>query len=277
MPSPLRQLLDRVAQGAVSPSEAEREVARLQVGDLGDVALDLARHARRGRPEAIFGEGKSVAQVLAAARSLLTAGQNVIVTRIGLKDAKEVQGGLASITGITSYYHERPRVLTASATPVPRRKGTVAVVCAGTTDLPVAEEALVVADALGSPVTLVRDVGVAGLHRLLRHADTLRTARVIVVVAGMDGALPSVVSGLTGAPVIAVPTSVGYGAAFGGIAPLLTMLNSCSPGVCTVNIDNGYGAGYLADVLNGLGESPAPADPAPREPSPMKTTRRRAP
>lgn len=251
-------------------------MAKLQVGELGDIALDLGRNARRGRPEAIFGEGKSSAQILAAAKSLLTSGQNLIVTRIELKEAKEVQAGITAISGVASYYHERPRVLTASAIPVPRKKGTIAVVCAGTTDLPVAEEALVVADALGSPVVLVRDVGVAGLHRLLRHADTLRSARVIVVAAGMDGALPAVVAGLTPAPVIALPTSVGYGAAFGGIAPLLTMLNSCSPGVSVVNIDNGYGAGYLADVLNGLGESPAPAVPAIREPSPMKTTRRRA-
>lgn len=276
MPSPLRHILERVASGAVSPADAEREVAKQHVGDLGDVAVDLARLARRGRPEAIFGEGKSPAQILAAAKSLLTAGQNLIVTRIALRDAKEVQAGIASISNITSYYHERPRVLTASAVPVPRKRGTVAIVCAGTTDLPIAEEALVVADALGSPVTLVRDVGVAGLHRLMRHADTLRSARVIVVAAGMDGALPAVVAGLTAAPVIALPTSVGYGASFSGIAPLLTMLNSCSPGVAVVNIDNGYGAGYLADVMNGLGESAAPPEPAAKEPAAMKTTRRRA-
>ena len=272
--SALRTLLDRVSTGELSVESAMSEMRRVTSRDLADACVDLDRESRRGRPEAIFGTGKTPAQIIPIAKSIVEAGSNLIVTRIGPKEAREVIAGLGEMP---IAYHERPRMITGGNANVVRKKGLVLVLCAGTSDLPVAEEALVTADALGSSVQLVRDVGVAGLHRLLRHADLLRTARVIIVVAGMEGALPSVVAGLTSAPVIALPTSIGYGASFGGVSALLSMLNSCSPGIATVNIDNGYGAGYLADVMNELGErKTADAEPAPRESGTVKTTKRKS-
>ena len=210
--------------------------------ELREVAnLDLDRAARRGYPEAVYCEGKSAEQVGAIAAEVGRRGVRTLFTRAGPDHAAAVLGHLPDAA-----HDPQARLLAWPAEPPSPTGGGVLVVAAGTSDLPVAREALLVARHLGRAAELVVDVGVAGLHRVLGRLDQLRSARAIVVVAGMDGALPSVVAGLVSAPVVAVPTSVGYGAAFEGLAPLLTMLNSCAPGVAVVNIDNGYGAGHLA-------------------------------
>lgn len=207
----------------------------------GMAELDVDRAARRGYPEAVYCEGKSPEQVAAIAAEVRARGIRTLFTRAAPEHAKAVLAQLEDAA-----YDSTARLLAWPATPPEARGGLVLVVAAGTSDLPVAREALLVAQHLGRPADMVVDVGVAGLHRVLGKLDQLRSARAIVVVAGMDGALPSVVAGLVAAPVVAVPTSVGYGAAFQGLAPLLTMLNSCAPGVAVVNIDNGYGAGHMA-------------------------------
>jgi pyridinium-3,5-biscarboxylic acid mononucleotide synthase len=210
--------------------------------ELGRVAdLDLDRAERRGYPEAVYGPGKTDEQLAAIAEGVAAAEARTLFTRITPAQADVLRAVLPD-----SAYDADARLVAWPAAPPASTGGRVVVVAAGTSDLPVAREALLTARHLGRPVELVVDVGVAGLHRVLGHLDTLRGARAIVVAAGMDGALPSVVAGLVAAPVVAVPTSVGYGAAFDGLAPLLTMLNACAPGVAVVNIDNGYGAGHLA-------------------------------
>lgn len=205
--------------------------------------LDLGRASRRGYPEAVYGQGKTREQLVAIARSYAENRPDspVLFTRLDPADAEAVQ---QILTG--SRYDPTARLLAWPADPPAPRGGLVVVACAGTSDLPVGQEAALTARHLGRDVEVLVDIGVAGLHRLLAKVDVLRRAEAIVVVAGMDGALPGVVAGLVPAPVIAVPTSVGYGAAFDGLAPLLTMLNACAPGVAVVNIDNGYGAGHLA-------------------------------
>ena len=203
--------------------------------------LDHDRVARRGYAEAVYCEGKSLEQVAAIAATLREKGTRTLFTRASPEHAKTVLLELPD-----ARHNEQARLLAWPPDPPEPTGGRVVVVAAGTSDLPVAREALLTAEHLGRQVELVVDVGVAGLHRVLKHLDTLRAARVVVVVAGMDGALPGVVAGLVSAPVVAVPTSVGYGAAFEGVAALLTMLNACAPGVAVVNIDNGYGAGHLA-------------------------------
>lgn len=247
----LQDLLQRVAGGECNPDAAIDRVRDLMVKDLGYAKVDTHRVARRGRPEAIFGQGKSVSQIIDIAEALVQAGQNVLVTRL---DPVKLDQVAEAFRGWKAQRNDQARTLLVTVTDPPRKAGKVGVVCAGTTDIPVAEEAAVTAEALGSPVERLYDVGVAGIHRLLRHREALEDARVLVVAAGMEGALASVVGGLVRAPVIAVPTSVGYGASFGGLAALLGMLNTCAPGVSVVNIDNGYGAGYLADVINEIGE-----------------------
>jgi NCAIR mutase (PurE)-related protein len=219
---------------------------------LRDIAeLDVDRAARRGYPEAVYCEGKTAEQVGLIASEVGSRGGRTLFTRAGPEHAKAVLAAL-----VDAAYDPGARLLAWPPDPPAPTGGLVLVVAAGTSDLPVAREALLVARHLGRRAELVVDVGVAGLHRVLGRLDQLRTARAIVVVAGMDGALPSVVAGLVAAPVVAVPTSVGYGAAFEGLAPLLTMLNSCAPGVGVVNIDNGYGAGHLAAQI----AAPAPPD-----------------
>jgi NCAIR mutase (PurE)-related protein len=213
------------------PSRALRDIAE----------LDFDRAARRGYPEAVYCEGKTPEQVEAIAAEVRARGVRTLFTRAAPEHAEAVMAQLPDAA-----YEQDARLLAWPAEPPAPTGGTVLVVAAGTSDLPVAREALLVSQHLGRRTELVVDVGVAGLHRVLGRLDQLRSARAIVVVAGMDGALPSVVAGLVTAPVVAVPTSVGYGAAFEGLAPLLTMLNSCAPGVAVVNIDNGYGAGHLA-------------------------------
>ncbi len=226
--------------------EALEELRDLPYEDLGFAKLDSHRELRRGFPEAVYCPGKRPEAIAQIMRSLVKSHSLAIATRATPEVYKRVK---AALKGTPVVYHETARMVVAGKVP-PARRGNVLVVTAGTSDIPVAEEAAVTGEVLGNKVTRLWDVGVAGVHRVLDHRDLLRKARVIVVVAGMEGALPSVVAGLVDVPVIAVPTSVGYGASFGGLAALLGMMNSCSPGVAVVNIDNGFGAGYLAGVMN---------------------------
>jgi len=225
--------------------------------DLGFAKVDHHRALRRGFPEAVFGAGKSPDQVRAIVESITARGQSVLVTRT----TRDVFDHVAALRP-QAEYHEAARCVTVRAAPVSPLGGRVAVACAGTSDVPVAEEAAVTAAFHGAEVDRVYDVGVAGLHRLLDRAPLIRTADVVIVAAGMEGALPSVVAGIVEAPVVAVPTSVGYGASFQGLAALLAMLNSCASGVAVVNIDNGFGAGYLASlILRGRKRENLPSKP----------------
>jgi NCAIR mutase (PurE)-related protein len=217
------------------------------VADLGFAQVDTHRALRKGFPEVIFGAGKTPAQVVKIAGKLIERRQRVLVTRITPGHARALRKQFRN-----AVHHEMARCVTIEDKPLPRRPGKIAVICAGTSDLPVAEEAAVTAGIMGNHVERVSDVGVSGLHRVLSRLETLQEANALVVVAGMEGALPSVVAGLVDKPVIAVPTSVGYGASFGGVAALLGMLNSCGSGVTVVNIDNGFGAGYAASQINAL-------------------------
>ena len=215
---------------------------------LGFATLDLGRLRRTGHPEVIFGQGKTAGQIAALLQALHAAGQEALATRV---DPEKADAALLLTPG--AVYHPLARCLHLPAPQPPPRLGNITVVCAGTSDLPVAEEAALVAEILGNRVVRIHDVGVAGLHRLLARLDDLRAARVIVAVAGMEGALPSVLGGLVDKPVIAVPTSVGYGANLGGLSALLSMLNSCAAGVSVVNIDNGFGAAAQASLINHMG------------------------
>jgi NCAIR mutase (PurE)-related protein len=242
----LRDLLEQLQAGRVSVAGAEARLRALPFEDLGFAKVDHHRALRGGAPEAVFCEGKTPAQIVAILERLVAHHPNVLATRARSEVAMAVDGA-----GIPHLYHSDARVIVAR----PERLdgvGLIAVVAAGTADLAVAEEAAVVAEALGNRVERVYDCGVAGLHRLLAHGHLLAEANAIVAVAGMEGALPSVIGGLIDRPVIAVPTSIGYGASFGGIAALLAMLNSCAPGVSVVNIDNGYGAAHQASQINRL-------------------------
>jgi NCAIR mutase (PurE)-related protein len=243
-PESLRRLLHDVKAGALSPEAAADRLRTLPYEDLGFAKVDHHRALRRGFPEAVFGAGKTEDQVAAIVGAIVARGQNALVTRTTAAVHARVAAGHP-----TARFHEAARCVTVESAPAPPLAGRVAIVCAGTSDVPVAEEAAVTAEFHGATVDRVFDVGVAGLHRLLDRTDTIRRARVVVVAAGMEGALPSVVGGLVDVPVIAVPTSIGYGASFQGLAALLAMLNSCSSGVGVVNIDNGFGAGHLACLI----------------------------
>lgn len=253
-PRDLQQLLEAVAAGEVTPGQAQERLAELPFADLGFANLDLHRELRLGLPEAVYAEGKTSADLRRIVERLLAAHGRVLVTRLSPAAAAELQAGLGTGTegSESAIYHERARVLTCG-TPASGAEALtgppIAVLAAGTSDLPVAEEAAVCAEWFGHPVNRAYDIGVAGLHRLLGRLPEIRSAGVVIAVAGMDGALPTVVASLVPAPVVAVPTSVGYGASFGGLAPLLTMLNGCAPGVGVVNIDNGYGAAVLASRI----------------------------
>jgi NCAIR mutase (PurE)-related protein len=240
-PRDLQALLEEVGAGRVSPLEAAERLKSLPFEDLGFAKLDHHRALRRGFGEVVYGGGKTDEQVLAIVERIAARGQNVLVTRThpGILTALAARG-------LEARFHPDASCLTVIRSPAPAIPGRLAVVCAGTSDVPVAEEAALTAEFHGATVDRVYDVGVAGLHRLLEKTPTIRAAQVVVVAAGMEGALPSVVAGLVEAPVIAVPTSVGYGASFQGLAALLAMLNSCAAGIAVVNIDNGFGAGYLA-------------------------------
>jgi NCAIR mutase (PurE)-related protein len=241
----LRKLLEEVRGGGIGVEEAFAQLRDLPYEDLGFARLDSHRSIRKGFPEVVFCPGKSVEQVVEIIGRLREREGRVMAARADRTVADAVCRQFPD-----AVYHEAARILVLGEPAQKAGKGTVLVVSAGTADIPVAEEAAVTAETLGSTVERLYDVGVAGIHRLLDKRHTLFSANVLIVVAGMDGALPSVVTGLVSRPVIAVPTSIGYGASFGGLAALLTMLNSCAPGVSVVNIDNGFGAGYMAHLVN---------------------------
>ena len=240
-----RQLLEDLQNGHI---DLEAALSQLQgFEDLGHSRVDLNREARNGAAEVIFGQGKTAGQIIDVMQCLSAQQQNILVTRITPEAAATVQQRFPE-----SNYTELARILSLQSVPAQKTESKIAVVCAGTSDIPVAEEAALTAEIYGNTVERVYDAGVAGLHRLIASLDTINTCRVVVVVAGMEGALPSVVGGLVKAPVIAVPTSVGYGANFGGLSALLGMLNTCASGVTVVNIDNGFGAGFAANRINRL-------------------------
>ena len=241
----LRTLFEQVRTGAVDIEAAMGRMRHMPFEDLGFAKVDHHRALRHGLPEVILAKGKTPEQVVAIARSLLANAQNVLITRADRECASLVTAQLPGaeylpLSGVIRFWRDR----------TVHGKGRIAVVCAGTSDIPVAEEAQVTAEIMGNDVDTIHDVGVAGIHRLMNSRERLTQARVVVVCAGMEGALPSVVGGLVSCPVIAVPTSVGYGASFHGLAALLGMLNSCASNVTVVNIDNGFGAGYVASLIN---------------------------
>jgi NCAIR mutase (PurE)-related protein len=247
----LRALLDEVRSGATTPELAHEQLLQYlrqsPYEDLGFARVDHHRSIRQGFPEVVYGAGKTPAQIAAISERIAAAGQNLLVTRASREAYQAVQARLPAAS-----FHEQARTITLRSLPMPPGRGTILIAAAGTADLPVAEEAVVSAEIMGNTVDRLYDVGVAGLHRLLSEHARLSAAHVVIVVAGMEGALASVVGGLVDAPVIAVPTSVGYGASFGGVAALLAMLNSCASGVSVVNIDNGFGAAAIASAINHL-------------------------
>jgi NCAIR mutase (PurE)-related protein len=245
----LRALLEQVRGGAVEVDQALARLRHMPFEDLGFAKVDHHRALRHGMPEVVFGQGKTPEQASAIVGTLLAQAQNVLVTRADrataerlLRDHATAAGEHFPASGAVRFWRDKTRL----------GKGKIAVVCAGTSDLPVAEEAQITAEVMGNEVETFNDVGVAGIHRLMHNRERLTEARVVIVCAGMEGALPSVVGGLVAVPVIAVPTSVGYGASFQGLAALLGMLNSCASNVTVVNIDNGFGAGYAASLMNRL-------------------------
>ena len=242
----LREMLQALQDGKTDVDAIVENLRSWPYEDLGFARVDHHRALRRGFPEVIFGEGKSADQITKIVEAMLSQGTNVLVTRVDAAKAKDVQEKIN-----TAVYDDISRTMTVRQHEVSEKgRGFVLVLAAGTSDIPVAEEAAVTAEMIGSRVERLFDVGVAGLHRLLDHFHQMREASVLVVVAGMEGALPSVVGGMVEKPIVAVPTSVGYGASFKGLAALMAMLNSCAPGIAVVNIDNGFGAGYLAALID---------------------------
>ncbi|MBN2207199.1 MAG: nickel pincer cofactor biosynthesis protein LarB [Candidatus Aminicenantes bacterium] len=248
MTSRLEDILDRVARGRLTPAAALGELRDYPYCDLDFAKVDHHRELRKGFPEIIFGLGKTPDQIARIAREIVRKGSNLLATRIEPDVYRRIRAKLPRKTA----YNPAARTLSLKQKTAVTGKGRIAIVTAGTSDIPVAEEAFVTCDILGNDVVRVYDVGVAGIHRLLGEMDKIRRARVVITVAGMEGALPSVVAGLVSVPVIAVPTSIGYGASFKGLAALLAMLNACPGGVAVVNIDNGFGAAYLASLINHL-------------------------
>jgi pyridinium-3,5-biscarboxylic acid mononucleotide synthase len=243
----IRKLFEQVRRGTMSPDEAVARLRHLPFEDLGFAKVDHHRALRAGMPEVILGEGKTPAQVAAVFGRLAKHGGNILATRANEKQFAAVKKRVRAVE-----YRELARAIVLQRDHTKYGKGVIAVVSAGTSDIPVAEEAVTTAEVMGNQVEHFYDVGVAGIHRLLANREALTKARVVIVCAGMEGALPSVVGGLVGVPVIAVPTSVGYGASFKGLTALLGMLNSCASNVSVVNIDNGFGAGYVASLINRL-------------------------
>ena len=247
-PAAIETLLKEVREGHTGVADALEKLRNLPFEDLGFAKLDHHRALRTGMPEVIFAAGKTTEQVTSIFARMAKAGGNVLATRA----SREMFEAVLNVEP-RAEFHEAARAITLTQNAsVPAGKGTIAVVCAGTSDLPVAEEAAVTARLMGNEVELIADVGVAGIHRLLAQRTSLQSARVLIVCAGMEGALPTVVAGMVHAPVLAVPTSIGYGASFGGVAALLGMLNTCSPNVSVVNIDNGFGAACIASLINHL-------------------------
>lgn len=239
----LKKLLCAVADGKITPDEAELKLKNEPFEDMGFAKPDFHRGVRQGVPEVIYGESKTAEQISKIAEKLIESGQKtVLITRLSKEKAQNLS--------VVVKYYETGRIGIAGEIPEPDTDGTIVVATGGTSDIPVAEEAALTAEVLGNKVTRLYDVGVSGIHRLFSHSNDIMSAKVIIAIAGMEGALASVIGGLADCPVIAVPTSVGYGAAFGGLSALLAMLNSCASGVSVVNIDNGFGAGYLASMIN---------------------------
>jgi len=241
----MRALLEQVRSGKVGVEAAVERMRHLPFEDLGFAKVDHHRALRHGMPEVIFGQGKTPQQVAAIAARLMKASKNILITR-----ADNPTASLLKKKFPKAEYFPLSRAVRVWGDRTLRGRGKIAVVCAGTSDIPVAEEAQVTAEVMGNEVVAIHDIGVAGIHRLMNNRERLMEARVVIVVAGMEGALPSVVGGMVSCPVIAVPTSVGYGASFNGLAALLAMLNSCASNVTVVNIDNGFGAGYVASLIN---------------------------
>jgi len=241
----IREMLEAVRSGAITPEQGIERLASMPFEDLGFARVDHHRTMRQGFPEVVFGPGKKPDQVAAIVRSLLPQKSNILITRC----SRQVYSRVRRLTSKASY-HDAAQAISIVQDPTIYGEGTIHVVCAGTSDITVAEEAALTARLMGNIVEATFDVGVAGIHRLLSIRDALTRARVIIVVAGMEGALPSVVGGLVSVPVIAVPTSIGYGSSFGGLTALLAMLNSCASNVTVVNIDNGFGAGFVASLIN---------------------------
>lgn len=245
MNSDTRKLLEAVQQGTMSVDEALLAIKKEPFADIGYAKVDMHRGIRQGAAEVIYGAGKTPAQMIGIIGVMRRRGQRtILITRLSPESAAEIAAAYPLD------YHDDARCGIIGDLPEPDGIGRIVIATGGTSDIPVAEEAALTAEALGNDVLRLYDVGVSGIHRLLSHMDIVMSARVIIAVAGMEGALPSVVGGLVDCPVIAVPTSVGYGAAFGGVAALLSMLNSCASGMSVVNIDNGFGAGYLASMIN---------------------------
>lgn len=245
-PKKLEELLRSIQRGKLSVQEGLHKLKTLPFEDIGEAMIDHHRPLRKGFPEVIFGEGKAVEQVIKIMERMVEAHENILVTRIEEGKAKVVLKRFPQAS-----YHQRARTITLQVSEGGiEGKGVILIISAGTSDIPVAEEAAVTAQIMGNRVETLYDVGVSGVHRLLNYREQLMEANVLIVAAGMEGALPSVVGGLVARPVIAVPTSVGYGTSFGGVAALLGMLNSCASNVAVVNIDNGFGAGYIASLIN---------------------------
>ena len=241
----LRELLEAVKDGSLAIDDAILQIKRQPFEDIGFAKVDLHRKVRQGEAEVIYGAGKTAEQIAAIAETLLKNSQKtILITRLSAEAASTLKERLPM------RYDETARIGIVGPLPSPSGNGTIVVATGGTSDIPVAEEAAITAEVLGNKVTRLYDVGVAGLHRLLAHLDDIMGASVIIAIAGMEGALASVIGGLADCPVIAVPTSVGYGASFHGVSALLSMLNSCASGVAVVNIDNGFGAGYMANMIN---------------------------
>lgn len=246
MNSEIRKTLEAVKSGELSVEEALLSIKKEPFTDIGYAKVDLHRGIRQGAAEVIYGAGKTAAQMLGIIGTMLeNEVQTILITRLSAEKAELMQQRYPQMT-----YHKDAQIAVIGSFPVPDGLGKIVVATAGTSDIPVAEEAALTAEAHGNEVVRLYDVGVAGLHRLLAHMDEIMSASVIIAIAGMEGALASVIGGLADCPVIAVPTSVGYGASFGGVSALLSMLNSCASGVSVVNIDNGFGAGYLAGMIN---------------------------
>jgi NCAIR mutase (PurE)-related protein len=245
----LEQVLKQVQKGELAVDQAALIISGSGEADLGFAKVDTDRPRRRGMPEAIFCPGKTNEQIIKVMAELRKREQDVLATRVTPEQYAAIRKAHPA-----AVYHEAARIVTIDSLPRPEPVGLIAVVCAGTCDMPVAEEAAVTAERMGARVERVYDVGVAGLHRLLRHLPLLKSARAVIVVAGMEGALPSVAGGMIDKPIIAVPTSIGYGTGMQGLAALLAMLNSCVPGIAVVNVDNGFGAGVAAAMINRTGE-----------------------
>ena len=245
-PENIKKVLEGVKQGKLSINTALQKLKNLPLEDIGFATLDHHRSLRKGFPEVIWGEGKTSSQIITIVKNMVKKSHPVLITRVDPRKAAQLRKAIPQIT-----YHTASHLVTVNTKNIPiKGRGTILVVSAGTSDIPVAEEALITAKVMGNTVDHLYDVGVAGIHRLMDKKEKIDSATVLIVVAGMEGALPSVIGGLVDKPVIAVPTSTGYGTGFGGIAALLSMLNSCASGIAVVNIDNGFGAGYIASLIN---------------------------